>query len=70
MLEISVVLCGALQHANERVNLLKLVVDGRIILEEYGLRVWLDSFSHRKKIVGIMKVTLVTCVSRLFVRQA
>ena len=40
------VLFGALQYANETVNLLKLGDDGRIILEKYGLRVWLVSFSY------------------------
>jgi hypothetical protein len=49
MLGIFVVLFGALERANERVNLLKLGDDSRIILEKYGLRVWLDSFSYRKK---------------------
>jgi len=43
-----VVLCGALQYVNERVSLLKLGVDGGIILEKYGLRVLLDSFSCQK----------------------
>jgi len=62
MLEIFVVLCGALQHANERVNLLKLGVNGRIFLEEYGLRVWLDSFSYRKNIVGVMKVIIIIII--------
>ena len=43
------VLCGALRCVNERVGLLKLGVDGGIILEKYSLRVLLDSFSCRKK---------------------
>jgi hypothetical protein len=51
-----VVLCGALQHANERVHLFKLGVDGRIILEKYVLRVWLDSFSYRKKNGGCYEI--------------
>jgi len=43
-----VVLCGALQCVNERVSLLKLGVDGGIILEKYGLSLLLDSFSCPK----------------------
>ena len=42
------VLCGALQCVNERVSLLKLGVDGGIILEKYGLSLLLDSFSCPK----------------------
>jgi len=56
MLGIFVVLCGALQHANERVSLLKLGVDGRIILEKYGLMMCLDSFSYRKKNGGCYEI--------------
>jgi hypothetical protein len=50
---------GALKQANEIINLEKQGIDCRIFLEEYGLKVWLDSFSHRNKVESFMSLTLV-----------
>jgi RNase P/RNase MRP subunit p30 len=53
-----VVLCGALKHATERVNLQKLGIYCIIILEKYGLRVLARFIFISKNVVDFVKVTL------------